>query len=253
MSMVNFYLAPHIYAAQFEDSIIILDANQNSYFSIVETSASFLLRVLDETFVCIHDDKFAPVNNNLNYDLDELNHWISYFLEQQFIVKSAPAIQKHIASYPLQDGGLTDYKWDQKPSWKPFLHSSKYQVLKALFELIKVHHLVKNKGIQEILNLIKKISSKKTKLCNPSKKEINELASIIDAATILYSQKTFCLAWATTFVVMAFKKNWSCNLVIGIQTNPFYAHAWAESAGRVIHDDPIIAKVLSIILREPLT
>jgi len=250
--MINFYLAPHIYAARFDNSIMILDAYQNSYFSIIETAASLLPVVLDEEFVCVNDDTFAPVNDNLTYNLDELNHWISYFLEQQFIVKNAPAVQKHIAPHPVQAGGLADYKWDQRPSWRPFLHSSKWHILKAFFELKKVHRIINNRGIGEILDLLKKISSKKTNLHNPSENEIKELVAAIDAATLLYPKKTFCLAWATTFVIMALKRNWSCNLVIGIQTNPFYAHAWAEATGNVIHDDPTIAQVLSIILREPL-
>ena len=117
--------------------------------------------------------------------------------------------------------------------------------------LAKIHRILKHKGIKGVLDAIKATTATHKKLRQPTDQEINKLAAVVDAASLLYPKKTYCLAWASTFVLLSLKKNWACNLAIGIQTNPFYAHAWAEISGKVIHDDPVIAQVLSVILREP--
>ncbi|MFD2138277.1 lasso peptide biosynthesis B2 protein [Novosphingobium resinovorum] len=36
---------------------------------------------------------------------------------------------------------------------------------------------------------------------------------------------------------MALSQNLAPDLVIGVRSNPFRAHAWVQSRGRVIHDD----------------
>ncbi len=106
---------------------------------------------------------------------------------------------------------------------------------------------MKRRGIGGILHYIEKYSRKKRLI--PDEIEVQTLANTIDAASLIYPKKTFCLAWAATFVIIARKKGWDSNLVIGIQSHPFYAHAWVEIDGKVIHDDPTIAEVLSIILK----
>jgi hypothetical protein len=184
-------------------------------------------------------------------DLEQVNYWIAHFIENNFITENTQENQKLIAPLPLQPGGLCDYQWDHKPSWQPFTHASKLQIIKAFFQLARIHRTMKRTGIGGILDKIKKTAAQHTQLRKPTDQEVSTLTAAIDAASLLYPKKTFCLAWASTFVLLALKKNWSCNLAIGIQTNPFYAHAWAQIADSVIHDDPVIAKVLSIILKEP--
>lgn len=249
MRVINFTLTNHIYAARFDDSIIILDSINDKYFSLIDSAADFFQVILDNSFEQKNDSYFIVHNENHQTDVEDLNYWINHFITHNFITKTASERGRGIASLPLQSGGLIDYKWDHKPSWQPFVHTSKIQIIKMLFTLAKAHRLLNKKGIQGILDEIKKYSIKK--LHQPTDQEIQKLSETIDAATLLYPKKTYCLAWAATFVIEALKRQWKCNLAIGIQTNPFYAHAWAECSGSVIHDDPQIAQVLSIILREP--
>lgn len=247
--MIYFSLLPHLYAARFDNSIIILDSVQDKYLSIVDTAAQYLYGILNDSFEQDQQKRFVSVEKV--YDLEQLNYWVSYFVEMGFIIESSSVNRKVILSSPLFPGGLKDYQWDMKSNWKPFKLAFKIEVIKTFFYLAKIHRILKSKGIQGILDEIKKIVSNQKKSNIPSEEAINRLSAAIDAASLLYPKKTYCLAWASTFVLIALKNNWACNLVIGIQTNPFYAHAWAELAGKVIHDDPAIAQVLSIILKEP--
>lgn len=253
MSLIYFSLTSHVYAARYENSIIILDSFNDQYLSFIDDAAQYFEFVLNNSFQQDKDGTFIPVEvtGEFKWDLDQLNSSIMHFIGKKLIFESSKEGRKIITPLPLRSGGLIEYCWDHKPSWKPFVQASKIQTIKAFCELVTVHRIMKKKGIKGILDVIKKTSANLKILYQPTEQEINKLAETVDAASILYPKKTYCLAWASTFVLLALKKNWPCNLAIGIQTNPFYAHAWAEIAGKVIHDDPIIAQVLSVILREP--
>lgn len=254
MNKTKFSLTSNIYAARFDNAIILLNSSNDKYLSFIDSAAQYFQMILSGEFQYDSNKKFLPIkklNGKFNSDVEELNYWINHFVENNFIEECHNKEQKLIAIDPLQSGGLIEYQWDHKTSWKPFALASKLGIIKAIFELARVHKTMKQKGIGGVLNSIKKIKNKHKNLFKPTDKEIKKLASAVDAATILYPKKTFCLAWASTFVLLALKKNWKSSLVIGIQTNPFYAHAWAQIDGKVVHDDPVIAKVLSIILKEP--
>ncbi len=234
--MTYFTLAPTIYATQCEDAIIILDSAKDAYISLVGGSATDLKNILENPLI----------GNEI-----DTNSAIDDFLEQGFIVRTNQATKTRLMPGPLEPGGLIDYKWDSKIGWKPFAYASKITVMQALWQLRKVHVAIDKTGFATLLTMIKAEHDPGKVYHMPTEQEIAKLSAAIDAASIVYPKKTFCLAWATTFVIMALRRGWMCNLVIGIQTQPFYAHAWAETTGRVIHDDPVISKVLAKILQEP--
>ncbi len=53
-----------------------------------------------------------------------------------------------------------------------------------------------------------------------------------------------------TFVLLALRRRWKCNLEIGIQNYPF-ADAWVECDGKVVMDSQDLRTGLAIILNEP--
>lgn len=247
MDKVYFSLHESIYAAAFDNSVIILDSNKDKYISLIGFAASYLAMICRYDFI-YENGTYIAENCSEEYDVSQLNHWIDQFHLKGFI-KKVSENKKTMAPGPLKKGGLAEYQWDSKVSWKPFLKTSKWEVVKALSQLAKVHRTIKKERINGILSLIKKNSHSSFYI--PTTLEIEKLAAAVDAATVLYPKKTFCLAWAATFVLLALKRKWKCHFVIGIQTTPFYAHAWAECAGKVVNDDPTITQVFSIILREP--
>lgn len=247
-SVVYFSLTPSLYAAQFDNSIILLNSTTDNYISLIDEAAHYLTVILKSRFFQNVDGKYTIEDN---HETEDINFWIAHFLEQQFIMQSNKENTK-VIGYPLKPGGLCDYRWSVKPSHKPFANTSLWGVIKALVCLIRVHYIMKRSNMKGLLALISSNARQNRHLKKPTMQKSNKLAAAIDAATLLYPKKTFCLAWAVTYVCMSLKNGRQAQLVIGVQTNPFYAHAWAESGGNVIHDDPTIAQVLSIILRTPL-
>jgi len=239
-----------IYAARFENAIIVLDSEKDRYLSLIDSAAYYFELLLKGSFNKNDENKIVSVDV-VGIDVEQLNHWYVHFVKQNFIVETTQQIRKGLAPLPIKSGGLIEYRWDHKPSWRPFAHASWFSIIHAFFVLRRVHRLMKQSGIKGILDAIRVVASNQTAKHQPTEKEIARLAAAIDAATQLYPTKTFCLAWAATFVLCGLKKGWPCSLAIGVQTNPFYAHAWAQIGNRVIHDDPIIAQVLAVVLKEP--
>lgn len=243
--MKYFSLSPHIHAARFGNSIIILDSANDDYISLIDDSAHYLIQIVENKFAFDEEKKEYLFEGQ---DTQQLNEWINQLLALNIIQKSnTPG--KAIASAPLKPGGLHDYQWDTKPSWKPLKQANKFHAFKTFVQLAKVHRSLKRQGIKGVLGMIDALPKKN--LIIPTQTQIQELANLVDAASMLYPKKTYCLAWAATFVILARKKNWDSQLVIGVQAHPFYAHAWAQIEGKVIHDDPRIAQVLSLILQTP--
>lgn len=249
-TIIYFSLAPSIYAAHCEGTMItILDARNDQYLSLIEDAALYFTKIVETP--CTQENViYKMLDDQSHDDYKEWNHWIQEFIEQGLIVASGHPSSRKIAPLPTHPDSLSEYQWDTKPSWKPFSKARMGDIIKTFLQLTRIHYIMKRHGIQGILHAIKKHNSLLQKR-TPSEQEINALASAIDAASIIYPQKTFCLAWAATFVLCALKKGWDCSLVIGVQSPPFYAHAWASCNDKVIHDDPIIADALSPILKEP--
>jgi hypothetical protein len=247
---INFSLAPYIYATTFENAVIILDGTVDKYISLIDDAAKFLRLILATRFIQHENKSYYPESDDQSDNNDTYNYWISYFIEKKFIIHG---ITTTTLTKPLQYGGLKEYRWDtKKTSWKPFSLTPFLDLIKAYWILAKVHRTIKHKGILGIITLIHKNAATKENLIMPSQKEINILSASVDAASLLYPKQTLCLAWATTFTLLALRKKWKINFVIGIQTNPFYAHAWAETAaGTVINDDPLVAQALAIIFKAP--
>lgn len=245
----HFSLAANMYAAYFDTAVIILDAKEDNYISLIDDTAHYFCLILKQRFTHNNDNHYYSLD--APDDTDSYTYWITYFIEKKFIMR---ANQPTYLKEPLKHGGLIEYRWDSKvPStWIPFCQASVIDIIRAYYMLFKIDTKMKRSGIAAIIALLKKETFKKNSY-NPSEQEIKKLSAAIDAASILYPKKIYCLAWSATFTVLALKKGWQSNLVIGVQTNPFYAHAWAECAGDVIHDNPMIARVLSIIFKGPYT
>ncbi len=250
-SYFHFSLADNMHAAYFEGAIIILDAQEDNYISLIDDAADYFCLILKQQFMQNSDNQYY-FSDTLD-NTDTYNYWITYFIEKKFIIRSNQLTNNPtFLKEPLKSGGLIQYHWDSKtPSlWNPFSESSILDIMRAYYLLFKIDRSIKRSGISAIIALLKKKNFKKNSY-TPSEQEIKKLSAAIDAASILYPKKIYCLAWAATFTILALKKGWRCNLVIGVQINPFYAHAWAECENRVIHDNPVIAEVLSIIFKEP--
>ena len=101
------------------------------------------------------------------------------------------------------------------------------------------------------INLLKKSKLKHSNYQIPPNKDLFNLTSIVNNACFLYPVRTKCLEWSITFVLLALGKGWKCNVEIGVQNYPFFAHAWPECDGNVVGDSQHLRENMAIILNEP--
>ena len=117
--------------------------------------------------------------------------------------------------------------------------------------LLRVNFYIKIRGFYPTIQLIKRDCKNPSNYIIPHDKELKDLANILNKACLFYPTRTKCLEWAITFVLLALKRKWKCNLEIGVQNYPFLAHAWVECGGKVIMDSQDLREELAIILNEP--
>ncbi len=77
--MISFSLTPHIYAARYENSIIILDARSDNYLSLIDCAAEYLTFTIENSFT--YDPEKKWFSNPECANLDQLNYWIDYYTE----------------------------------------------------------------------------------------------------------------------------------------------------------------------------
>lgn len=248
-----FRLSKEIYAGKWDKDVIILDVRNDKYFSLTDQAAELFQASLSSEFHS-SENMFTPVGKlDIDAEPEMLNSMISHFLERGFIEKSEVKESSKSINSPLKLGGLADYKWDYKSALAPFSKTSKIAIFRALRTLFKVNSLLKKRGIAGVMEAIDKGFDSRKKYIVPSESELAELSDSVDVACAFYPKKVYCLGWAATFVLLSLKRGWKCNLAIGVQAVPFYAHAWAECEGTVINDEPIVQEYLTVLLREPFS
>lgn len=121
------------------------------------------------------------------------------------------------------------------------------EIINSLLYLRKAKRLLNKGRLDKLFALLNVYAKRHAPLSTPNKEDLDKVAHILDKACMLYPTKTLCLAWAASFVMLLLKRGWRCQLLIGVQTLPFYAHAWVELNGKVINDDPQLQERLAPI------
>jgi len=260
MNPIYFQLKNHIFAANYREQIILLDTTNNEYFALGKKASKYILLALSYRFK-FENNEYLPFdatdNNSFGYpaeinNLDQFNKYIINFLKKNFIESCISAKRKNnfaIAAVPL---GLSKIEWVPTTEKKGFSSKIRFlEYIEALLALIKIHSLIRRKGLQGLIELLNTFKNKTSKFVNTPdhNDEIKKLCYILDRASIVYFKKTSCLPWAATLVYLLFKRSLTCDLVIGVQTIPFYAHAWVELYGEVLNDNPEIQERLAPIFR----
>ncbi|MBS1988669.1 lasso peptide biosynthesis B2 protein [Candidatus Dependentiae bacterium] len=250
MKKIFFELSKSVYAAQTDSGIIVLDAQKDKYISIAGTSATFLKTVVEQA-ITIQDNFFSC---DVHADQQEsFNQDIHYFLEKKIIKKRDTSCAVRSIKKALEPGGLADYQWDRKEKFVESTQASWFLTFKFLYLVFRVDCALRRNGIVGILKKIEVYKKKHAIYQDLMLQDIQTLSNALDRACSIYPKKIFCLAWASAFTLMALKMGYKCNLVIGVQSPPFYAHAWAQVGDLVINDDSIIKSRLAIILATPFS
>lgn len=241
---MSYHLSEHIYVTQFQNELIVLDTKRDKYMVCVQEVCELLLNLL-ETKPQPLKRKQYPLSKSPS--ADELNS-IQNLLEEKIIEKKGTPFRFYIDCKP-HSNGVSNVDWrlplnDKKTSLS-------FNVLQALKTLIMINFYIKVRGFYSTIHLIKKSRKKGVAYITPSPEQLQDLANTVNKACLIYPTRTKCLEWAMTFVLLALKRGWKCNLEIGVQNYPFMAHAWVECDGKVVMDSQDLREGLGIILNEP--
>ena len=280
----------HIYLAQFKDDFILLDTRKDKYTICSNQSSELFIRIIEKRKPFsengILTGRQLPVQNKVSstsqFPLSALtkNHFSE---EGDHLLASAQqcSFQKenHISQFSSQDLIViqnliedrilekkdTPYPFyiDLKPNscgvsnvdWRLPLENKKvhlnFSVLRVFMTLLQVNFFIKFRGLHATIQLIKKSRKNHLNYIVPQDEELENLANLVNKACLIHPTRIKCLEWAITYVLLALKQKWKCNLEIGVQNYPFFAHAWVECAGKVVMDSQDLREGLSIILNEP--
>ncbi|MGL5784179.1 MAG: lasso peptide biosynthesis B2 protein [Alphaproteobacteria bacterium] len=250
MSFFHFELEAFHYAARCRGSVVLLRAGLDAYASLSLEASSALSYALKHRFFR-KNGLFMPVLDGTESQVSmpfikKINQSVAYFLENGLIrVTARKERRNHIAS-PLDEAGLVARDWcAQGPSDVPL---DKKLAFKALFTLHKVYRILRKKRLVGALAFLKSLSLK-SNIFEPSKDYSQVATRALEAACLIYPGKTTCLPFALTLAALHYQQHYTCDFVIGVQSLPFYAHAWVEADGKVVRDIQNLKGQLAPILR----
>lgn len=249
MSNIIFNLTAHIHAASYNNTIIILNQMTNKYISLGKVASFYLEVIIHNSFKQINSLYLVCHDNHLmTGKIKELNKYIVYFLKSEIIECGYTHIKNSIATADVNNG-LKQVEWMPTLDYSS-IHATLFERLYGIYILAKIHRTIEISGINGLILLLKEINmDSKIKNRSFEIKNIIKLSYITDQSTLLFYKKTWCLAWAGALAYNLIKHGFSFKLVIGVQTMPFYAHAWIEVNDTVINDDPELKIRLAPILQ----
>lgn len=232
---MHYHLNDHIYVTQFREELILLDTRVDKYTICFKSFSDLLSGLIEKS------------SSDLKHSIQN-SSYVQKLLDDELIAIKDSPYPYYIDKKPLSDGV-------SNVDWRLPLDNTKVglnaQVLKALIILIKVNFYIKFRGLYSAIQLIKKSCKNQSNYTIPQDKELRDLANIVNKACLMYPTRTKCLEWAMTYILLALRRGWKCNLEIGVQNYPFMAHAWVECDGKVVMDSQDLRQGLAIILNEP--
>ncbi|VWC37770.1 lasso peptide biosynthesis B2 protein [Burkholderia lata] len=110
-------------------------------------------------------------------------------------------------------------------------------VMRALRILLRVHRCSREERMAGLIRLLRggRISISSGTANNPSIPR-DQLVVSLNLACMIFPRRTKCLEWACTFVLMGRRYGYDFDMVIGVQSRPFFAHAWVELNGEIVGD-----------------
>ncbi len=233
-------LCDHIYITQFRDEVILLNLRRDQYLTFSQEFSGLLMNLLEGKRSGSDDaDPHSPIATladiqKLTDDniIEEKNTPFPFYIDQK-----------------RTSNGVSNVDWRLPLENKKVRLNM--QVLKAITTLLQVNFYIKMRGFYPAIQLIKKSRESQSNYIIPPMEDLRKLANIVNKACLIYPTRTKCLEWAMTFVLLALKRKWKCNLEIGVQNYPFLAHAWVECNDKVVMDSQDLREGLAIILNEP--
>ncbi len=224
--------------------LILLRLEQGDYLSLSPRIADILGVVFTIPFRP-ERGRYVPLQDCTPFSKNEIVSTIECLLKQGILETCVEAQGRRITiTKPLEKGGISELEWFPKVQG---VSLEKMQVLSAWFALRKSHRVIQRRGMGGLVSFLT------LKKCQPFS-DINfqlssVLAKALERASLFFTKKTICLPYAAALAILHHRANLSCDFIIGVQSRPFLAHAWVESGGQVINDNPNLQKKLAPLLR----
>jgi hypothetical protein len=241
-----YHVRDPIYLAQFRDEVILLDTKRDKYTICFKRFSDVLINALDGN-PSVPQEEFYPLSSSPQSSPQALTD-IQKLIDSNILEEKDSLYPFHIDRKPDSEG-VSNVDWRLPLENKRM--SLNGQVLSAFITLLKVNFYIKVRGFYSTIQLLKKSQQSHSTYIIPQDEDLRNLANIVNKACLIYPTRTKCLEWAITFVLLALKRKWKCNLEIGVQNYPFFAHAWVECDGKVVMDSQDLREGLAIILNEP--
>lgn len=102
---------------------------------------------------------------------------------------------------------------------------------------------------EKFAHLYKSVRDHPVKRCVSKIYSAEEICAAVDLALIWYWKEVLCLQRSAATVCLLRNCGIRAQLVIGAQSMPFKAHAWAEIDGRVVNDKPYVPEIYAVLDR----
>ncbi len=241
-----FQFSPNIYAALHRDTLIILDSFRDEYLSFGKEETVFFQVIMEGPFQQVGDEYLQDGGaSGSSYEKSRLSSFISYLLKTEIIKSCAKEQRKNKIGVAKKQFGLSQKEWLLPPSSKVKITTT----LIAYACLIQAHSILNKGKLPALLETLKRNGARNRHWNFQSIERSTELSHALVHASKFYRKKSWCLAFAGALALLHCRYRYPCDLVIGVQTMPFLAHAWVETADIVLHDNHELQTSLSVILR----
>lgn len=207
--------APGLHPARFREQIIIMNVDDDKFHILSRHESMNLLECYTSESNIVYRRRKVLEETYHNYDRYNL-----------FEVKNAMGVCVNF--WRLRDEDIS--------------FSNVVDQLKLLKALYVAHKLVK-KGLPHTIDILKRMGSK------VKKKELDIPLTVkrLNAASLLYPNKTKCLEWSVAFFYHVIQYGYRPVLKVGVQNRPFYSHAWIEIEEKIIGDITDLNERMTVI------
>jgi len=112
-------------------------------------------------------------------------------------------------------------------------HAGFFRTLVAFIFLVYIDLLMRLARFRRVYDTVRDTT---TRHRHPDPKAVGRTCRAIDKAARSYIKRAWCLQRSAACVCLLRRQGASAELVLGVRTFPFAAHAWVELDGRVLND-----------------
>jgi hypothetical protein len=119
-------------------------------------------------------------------------------------------------------------------------------VIKAFVQLVRFERVIAHHQFAELYDKVRSCRTNNAVRCAG---DMERICAAVDIASICYPKQILCLQRSAATICLLRKHGILAELVIGARQLPFKAHAWVESGGRVVNDNPYMREIYTVLDR----